>query len=69
MVASVDAAGGSITVDDPRLGRGVVVSLASDGVVVDQTSGATVSLGSVAVGAHVEIRGTRDDPARPPPTR
>ena len=58
LVASVDVAGKSITVDDPRLGKGVVVSLASDAVIVDETSGATVLLGSVAVGAHVEIRGS-----------
>ena len=57
VVAGVDAAGGSITVDDPHLGHGVVVTLASDAVIVDETTGATVALGSVAVGAHVEIRG------------
>ena len=57
VVASVVAASGSLTVDDPHLGHGVVVTLANDAVVVDETTGATVALGSVAVGAHVEIRG------------
>ncbi|HEV7576335.1 MAG TPA: DUF4382 domain-containing protein [Caldimonas sp.] len=58
LVASVDVAGQSLAVDDARLGRGVVVTLAADAVIVDAATGATVSLGAVALGAHVEIRGT-----------
>jgi hypothetical protein len=57
IVQSVDAANGRLVVNDARLGNGLVVTLAVDAVVVDSSSGATVSLGSIAVGAHVEIKG------------
>jgi hypothetical protein len=57
LVQAVDLAAGSLTVDDPHLGRGVVVTLGADAVIVDESSGATVPLSSVAQGAHVEIRG------------
>jgi len=57
-VKSVDATAQTITVDDARLGAGIVVSLATDAVVLDEASGQTVTLAGVAVGAHVEIRGS-----------
>jgi hypothetical protein len=57
VVKSVDLAKQTITVDDDRLGKGLVVSLATDAVIVDETSGATVTLAGIAVGAHVEIKG------------
>jgi hypothetical protein len=58
IVKSVDAVAQTITVDDNHLGAGIVVSLAADAVIVDETSGQTVTLAGVAGGAHVEIRGT-----------
>ena len=58
LVQAIDAAAGSLTVDDVRLGKGIVVTLATDAVIVDETTGATVPLSGVALGAHVEIRGT-----------
>ena len=56
-VKSVDAANGRLTVDDAHLGNGVVVTLAGDSVVIDEASHLTVTLGAVAIGAHVEIKG------------
>ena len=57
VVKSVDLAKQTMTIDDMRLGKSLVVSLASDAVIVDETSGATVALAGIAVGAHVEIKG------------
>ena len=57
IVKSVDLAKQTMTIDDVRLGKGLVVSLASDAVIVDETSGATVTLAGISVGAHVEIKG------------
>ncbi|MBV9890920.1 MAG: DUF4382 domain-containing protein [Rhizobacter sp.] len=58
IVKSVDVNAQTITVDDDHLGAGIVVSLATDAVIVDEASGLTVTLAGVAAGAHVEIRGT-----------
>ena len=57
VVKSVDLAKQTLTIDDARLGKGLVVSLATDAVIVDETSGATVTLAGIVVGAHVEIKG------------
>ena len=64
LVQAIDVAAQSLTVDDVRLGKGIVVTLATDAVIVDETTGATVPLGGVTLGAHVEIRGT----VKPGPT-
>ena len=57
VVKSVDLAKQTMSIDDERLGKGLVVSLASDAVIVDEGSGATVTLAGIAIGAHVEIKG------------
>jgi hypothetical protein len=57
LVRGVDLAAQKFTVNDSRLGDGVVISLASDAVIVDAASGAALTLAGIAAGAHVEIRG------------
>lgn len=57
IVRSIDLAKQTMTIDDVHLGKGLVVSLASDAVVIDEASGATVALSGIAIGAHVEIKG------------
>jgi hypothetical protein len=57
LVQGVDLARQTFTVNDVRLGDGVVISLATDAVIVDAASGATVTLAGIVAGAHVEIRG------------
>lgn len=57
VVRSIDLAKQTMTIDDVRLGKGILVSLASDAVVIDESSGATVALAGIAIGAHVEIKG------------
>jgi hypothetical protein len=56
-VQSIDVANRILVVNDARLGNGVIVTLTTDAVVVDEASGATVSLATLAAGAHVEIQG------------
>ncbi|HWK84988.1 MAG TPA: DUF4382 domain-containing protein [Caldimonas sp.] len=57
LVQSVDTTAQSLTVNDRRLGNGVVVTLGADAVVVDEASGMNITLAGIAAGAHVEIRG------------
>ena len=56
-VKSVDTVAQTLVVDDARLGAGIVVSLATDAVVLDEASGKTVTLAEVAAGVRVEIKG------------
>jgi Domain of unknown function (DUF4382)/Domain of unknown function (DUF5666) len=49
--------GNSITINDSRLGNGVVVTLATDGVVVDEATRTTVSLSNITVGSRIEAKG------------
>ena len=49
--------GNSITLNDRRLGNGVVLTLATDGVVVDEATRSTVSLSSITVGSRIEAKG------------
>ncbi len=57
-VQSVDTTANTLTISDPRLGSNVVVSLAADAVIVDETTGQTVTLASLVANENVEIRGT-----------
>ena len=57
-VKSIDTAKGSLLVDDAHLGNGVIVTLGTDAVIVDSASGKNVALAAIAVGAHVEIKGS-----------
>lgn len=47
----------SITLNDRRLGNGVVLTLATDGVVVDEATRTTVSLSNITVGSRIEAKG------------
>ncbi len=47
----------SITISDRRLGEGVVVTLSTDGVVVNEATRTTVALSSIAVGSRIEAKG------------
>lgn len=58
LVQSVDAMAGTVTVNDARLGNGVVVSLATDAVIIDDASGATLGLADLKAGTRLEIKGT-----------
>jgi hypothetical protein len=49
--------GNSLTINDRRLGNGVVVTLATDGVVVDEATRSTVALSSITVGSRIEAKG------------
>jgi hypothetical protein len=57
LVQGVDLVAQKFTVNDARLGNGVVISLATDAVIVDVASGAALTLAGIGAGAHVEIRG------------
>lgn len=57
-VSSVDTTANTITIDDARLGGKVVVSLAADAVIVDETTGKTLALTDLVANENVEIRGT-----------
>ena len=56
-VKSVDTVAQTLVIDDARLGSGIVVSLATDAVILDEASGKTVTLAGIAAGARVEIKG------------
>ena len=56
-VVSVDAIKNTVTVNDPHLGNGVIVSLATDAVIMDETTGAVLTLGGLTQGQTVEIKG------------
>jgi hypothetical protein len=56
-VNSVDATAGKITIDDSRLGKGIVVTLSADAVIIDEKTGAVIKLTDLAVGARIEIKG------------
>ena len=56
-VTSVDATAGKITIDDSRLGKGIVVTLSADAVIIDERTGAVIKLTDLAVGARIEIKG------------
>jgi hypothetical protein len=57
-VTAVNVAGGSFTVNDTRLGGSLVVTLASDATLVNESTHATLTLAQLTVGARVEVRGT-----------
>lgn len=57
-VQSVDPVAKTLTINDARLGGSVVVSLAADAVIIDETTGQTVALTALAANENVEIRGT-----------
>ena len=57
-VVSVDTATNQVVVNDSRLGNGVVITLATDGVVVDETTRATTTLASLTAGMRIEAKGT-----------
>lgn len=57
-VQSVDATAGTITVNDSRLGTGVVVSLATDAVITSESTGSTLTLAQLTAGTRIGIKGT-----------
>lgn len=56
-IASVDTTAGTFTVNDPHLGNGVIVQPSANAVIVDEESGATLTLAQLGAGTHVEIKG------------
>lgn len=56
-VSAIDASVGTLTITDARLGY-VVVTLASDAVITNATTGATMTLAEVTAGATVRVKGT-----------
>ena len=56
-VKSVDTVAQTLVIDDARLGSGIVVSLAADAVILDETSSKTITLAGITIGARVEIKG------------
>ncbi len=56
-VVSVNTATNQVVVNDSRLGNGVVITLATDGVVVDETTRTTTTLASLTAGMRVEAKG------------
>lgn len=57
-VQSVDTTAGTITVNDSRLGTGVVVSLATDAVITNESTGSTLTLAQLTAGTRIGIKGT-----------
>ncbi|SIQ20406.1 protein of unknown function [Sphaerotilus natans] len=56
-VSAIDASAGTLTITDARLGS-VVVTLASDAVITNAATGATMTLAEVTAGATVRVKGT-----------
>ena len=57
-VVSVNTATNQVVVNDSRLGNGVVITLATDGVVVNETTRTTTTLASLTAGMRIEAKGT-----------
>jgi enhancing lycopene biosynthesis protein 2 len=57
-VVSVDAANNQVVVNDSRLGNGVAITLATDGVVVNESTRTTTTLASLSAGMRIEAKGT-----------
>ena len=57
-VQSVDAVAGTITINDARLGNGVVVTLAKDAVLLNEADGKVLALSDITAGERIEIKGT-----------
>ncbi|MEY4907455.1 MAG: hypothetical protein RL260_1173 [Pseudomonadota bacterium] len=57
-VQSVNTAAGTLTVNDSRLGTGVVVSLATDAVITNEATGSTLTLAQLTAGTRIGIKGT-----------
>jgi hypothetical protein len=57
LVQSIDTVKQSMVVNDARLGNGVIITLATDAVIIDESTGLTTTLAGIAAGAHVEIHG------------
>jgi hypothetical protein len=57
-VQSVDTTAGTLTVNDSRLGTGVVVSLATDAVITNESTGSTLTLAQLTAGTRIGIKGT-----------
>jgi hypothetical protein len=57
-VQSVNTAAGTLTVNDSRLGTGVVVSLATDAVITNESTGSTLTLAQLTAGTRIGIKGT-----------
>ena len=56
-VQSVDTVAGTIIINDPRLGNGVVVSLTKDAVLLNEADGKVLTLADITTGERLEIRG------------
>ncbi len=56
-VVSVNAAANQVVVNDSRLGNGVVITLATGGAVVDESTRTTTTLASLTAGMRIEAKG------------
>lgn len=57
VVVSVDTAKNSLTIDDPHLGKGIIISLAADAVITNEKTGSVMSLADLPAGARIEVKG------------
>lgn len=57
-ITAIDTVAGTITITDSRLGTGIVVSLAADAVIQNESTGAVITLAELKVGDRIEVKGT-----------
>lgn len=57
VVVSVDTTNNSLTIDDRHLGKGVIVSLATDAVITNEKTGSVMTLSDLVAGARIEVKG------------
>jgi hypothetical protein len=57
-VKSVNVDAGTLVIDDARLGKGVIVTLAKDAVLTSEVDGKTLTLAALKAGDVIEIKGT-----------
>lgn len=57
-VVSVDTTARTLKIDDARLGKGIVVTLAKDAVLIAEADGKVLALGDLKAGDRIEIKGT-----------
>ncbi|MBK7617005.1 MAG: DUF4382 domain-containing protein [Burkholderiales bacterium] len=58
VVTAVDTVNNTFTVNDPVAGAGIVVSLAADAVIQNESTGAVLTLADLVVGMRIEVKGT-----------
>lgn len=57
-ITAIDTVAGTLTLSDARLGTAIVVSLATDAVIQNESTGAVITLADLKVSDRIEVKGT-----------